>query len=172
MAIDAHAIMSVAISGISVLATSVSGGYFTQKGQKSNWYHCIKPRITPPSIVFPIVWTILYVGLFIAFANVIHEKQTNNIILIGLSLSLNIIWTFLYFAKRYVTLAAVVVYAMILLAIMIVMVAFWSKNKLVAYIVIPYALWLCFAATLNTMSMRRIKVCNVTSEEERKSLHK
>jgi tryptophan-rich sensory protein len=171
MSVDSHAIMSFVVSAVSVLTTSISGTYFTNKGTNTNWYTCIKPDLAPPNITFPIVWTILYVLLFVAFANTIQNKEYLNVILVGISLSLNILWTFLFFARRYVTIAAFIIYTMVLLAIMIVVIAFWKGNKLVGFLVLPYALWLCYAAILNTMSIRRVKTCKVISEEEQKKIH-
>ena len=83
------------ISAAAVATTSIVGGYFTKKTVKSEWYKCIKPRkFTPPNIIFPIVWTVLYFTIFLALADSIREKYTDINILISLSLVLNVAWCY------------------------------------------------------------------------------
>ena len=91
-----------------------------------------QPPFSPPSIVFPIVWTILY-------------------ILIGLSyylqLFINFTWTIIFFTLKlrfiaiiWILILTILVYTLITL--------FIQKYKLSAYLLIPYLIWCLFATYL------------------------
>jgi tryptophan-rich sensory protein len=64
---------STLISAFSIILTSYIGSIFTRKNVNTKWYDCIKPIITPPNYVFPIVWTILYILLFFVFKNILDS---------------------------------------------------------------------------------------------------
>ena len=48
------------------------------KATKSRWYQCIRPSITPPNIVFPVVWTVLYILIAFALAQTFMVRGEEN----------------------------------------------------------------------------------------------
>ena len=59
------------ISSIAIISTAFIGSQFTKSNVNIQWYECIKPNITPPKYIFPIVWTILYILLAIILKNIL-----------------------------------------------------------------------------------------------------
>jgi benzodiazapine receptor len=146
------------ISGCSVIATIVLSSKYTTA--KTEWYKCIKPRnITPPSFVFPIVWSILYFTIFLSFANVIRDKYIIIQLLFVITLVLNVVWCYLYFGKREIAYAFIVILFMILNSIIIVLLALKKKDIHLVKLHIPYLAWICFAALLNGLSIAKVKTC-------------
>jgi translocator protein len=134
----------IAIS--SIVATMVLGSYFTNKNVDTAWYKSIKhPTLTPPSFVFPIVWTTLYVLIAWSFYNALTNRNPTRKVLIALyvaNLTLNVLWCYVFFARQQPRAA---------LAILAVL---WVSTGLIIYyqrawLLILYLLWLSFAMILN-----------------------
>ena len=62
------------LSVISVLLTAVIGTLLIGNRTKESWYLNLKPSFTPPNIVFPIVWTILFIMIAIAMYLSLSKK--------------------------------------------------------------------------------------------------
>lgn len=110
----------------------------------------IKPPLSPPGIVFPIVWTILYIlmgiSYFIATRNDKNDKELEQIYL--LQLLVNFLWPIIFFVlKMYFTAFLWIILLLILVIIMIKELI--KNNKLSGYLQTPYLLWLLFATYLN-----------------------
>lgn len=138
------------------------------KAVNSPWYKCIKPGLTPPNIVFPIVWTFLYICIAIVLAESLEAKTiskqqgTEKVILLSLfvvNLSLNMVWSFLYFGFKKVQYAFLCI--LVLIAVQtVVMVYVWRLlPRYLFYLLVPYTLWLCFAGLLNFLSMKKSEKC-------------
>lgn len=140
------------ISSVAVIFTSLCGSYFTSKSVKSDWYDSMRPSITPPAFVFPIVWTILYILIAIAFGRVISANNWICILLFAINLMLNISWCYLYFYKKSPSIALVHI-IFILLTILNIM--YVANDKIVVYLMIPYLAWVSFATLLNFLSIKR-----------------
>lgn len=109
--------------------------------------------LTPPPVVFSIVWSILYILLGVSAAMVyiapprgIKEQH----LLFGAALVLNFLWTVLFFALG-LRLAAFVVLLLMLAVAVGTVVRFCPLSRTAALLQIPYALWLLFAGYLNLM---------------------
>lgn len=103
-----------------------------------------------PGWVFPIVWSILYILMGISSYLVRDNKKLINIY--KLNLFVNLMWSFIFFTFDLKVLA----FFWILLLIIIVGVMiyeFYKENKLSAYLLIPYLLWLVFASILNLLQI-------------------
>src|SRR3989344_1848197 len=90
---------------IAAYLTAFLGSIFVSSSVNSAWYQSIKPSLTPPNFVFPIVWNILFFLIAIAFyfsiRNSRNEKIRNiNLIAFSLNLFLNFFWSFLYFGIK------------------------------------------------------------------------
>ena len=125
------------------------GSRFTDTG---GWYETVKPGITPPNYIFPIVWTILFILISLSFYFVLISKKgkwkNSAIILFIVNLILNGLWSYLFFGLHNPVFAF---YELILLWITIVFMIYISFEikKLASYLLIPYLLWVSFAGVLN-----------------------
>jgi len=119
----------------------------------SSWYQqIIKPTWSPPSWVFGPVWTFLYVLIAISFGTVFYKVVTKQLALIvALPFVLNLIFNFaftpLQFGLRNNFLAAADI-LLVLATLVWAMVAIYPHAKWIAYIQIPYLLWVAFATVL------------------------
>ena len=110
----------------------------------------IKPIVSPPGIVFPIAWTIIYLLIGISYTLLKEKgevpKETKQ--LYYTQLVFNYLWTFIFFVFRLRLLS--VLWIIILDVLVIVMTyQFYKQNKLSGILLIPYILWLIFATYLN-----------------------
>ena len=110
----------------------------------------IKPILSPPGIIFPIAWTIIYLLIGISYT-LLKEKgevQKETKQLYYSQLLFNYLWTFIFFVFRLRLLS--VLWIIILDVLVIVMTyQFYKQNKLSGILLIPYILWLIFATYLN-----------------------
>lgn len=138
-----HFTRHVAIAVASVLITSSLGAIFTYTGLKDQtWYNQIKHPWTPPSWVFPIVWTILYFMIAYGFFMALQSKQQLVIALYALNLALNTIWCYLYFAAKRDDDAFITIVMLWLTTAAIIL----TQHS---YILVPYIAWLSFATILS-----------------------
>ena len=109
----------------------------------------IKPPFSPSPIVFPLAWSILYLLIGISYYLLKKEKDTKlESIIYYLQLFFNFTWPIIYFVFNFQILS--IIWIIILLFLTIFMTyLFYQKNKLSAYLLIPYILWLIFATYLN-----------------------
>ena len=115
-----------------------------------NYGDMVKPPLSPPSIAFPIVWTILYIlmgiSYFIATKDKEDDKELNQIYL--LQLFVNFLWPIIFFVlKMYFTAFLWIILLVILVGAMIK--ELFNKNKVSGYLQILYFIWLIFAGYLN-----------------------
>lgn len=100
--------------------------------------------------VFPIVWSILYILMGISSYIVRNNKELMSIYKVNLVI--NLLWPIIFFTFNF----KVFGFFWILLLILVVgymMYKFYNKNKISAYLLIPYLLWLIFASILNLMEI-------------------
>lgn len=117
---------------------------------KMDFSHVAQPPLSPPGIVFPIVWTILY--LMIGFSYYLYRKKaTDNVttLLYYLQLSVNLIWPILFFNFRLFFFSIVWIILLIVLVILYFKELYVGNHKISAYLLIPYILWLFLATYLN-----------------------
>ncbi len=109
------------------------------------------PNYAPPSFVFMIVWTILYILMGISSHRIYlcnHPDKKAALILYAIQLFLNVTWPFIFFNYQHYLLA--VIWMLMLLAVLIVMTYnFYKINKEAGYLMIPYLIWTLFALNLN-----------------------
>ena len=109
----------------------------------------IKPEISPPKIVFPIVWTILYIlmGISNYIINKDNKKEVPNLIYY-ISLAINLIWPIIFFnAQEYLISLLIIIILIIFVALTII--EYFKISKIAGYLQIPYIIWLLFALYLN-----------------------
>ena len=138
---------------IFILLSLLTGGLATlvsMDGMKAFQFLPQSP-LTPPPVVFSIVWSILYVLMGVSAA-LIYGVEPRGLkdqhLLDAGTLLLNFLWPVLFFALELRLAALVVLLVMIALAIGTV-VRYRPLNKTAAWLQLPYTLWLCFAFYLN-----------------------
>ena len=111
-----------------------------------------KPPLTPPAVLFPIVWTILYALMGISAARVAAAPasriQNRVLNVFAAQLIVNFFWSLLFFnAQAY---GFALVWLLLLWGLVLWMIVLMGKvDKISALLQIPYLLWLTFATYLN-----------------------
>jgi len=116
------------------------------------WYAGLtKPSFNPPNWLFAPVWTLLFllmgISLFLVWNSKSKSKKIAIYIFFG-QLVLNILWSILFFGMKSPILG---VFEIILLwiAILLTIISFVKISKPAGYLLIPYIIWVSFAAALN-----------------------
>lgn len=137
-------IIALAVGGISALVTNDNMMIYEQIN---------RPSLAPPAIVFPIVWSILFILMGISSA-IVYKKNTDNtrksLIVYGIQLVFNFLWTVIFFNLRAYLFAFIWIFILWLLIIWMIY-EFYKVDKLAAYLQIPYLLWTTFATYLTFM---------------------
>lgn len=136
-----------------VLLGSLSG-WLSNSGYGNDWFDSLeKPFFMPPGWMFGLVWPILYALLGLALALVLAEpaskQRRNALILFFAQLALNFAWSPIFFAAHAIRPALLVIVVMIGLAALAAG-QFRGIRPVAGYLMLPYLLWLCFAAALNS----------------------
>lgn len=134
--------LGVGALGAAVTATSVK-----------TWYATLaKPSFNPPDAVFGPVWTVLYVLMAIAAWRVwrVADRETARgpLALFALQLALNLGWSVIFFGLERIG-PAVAVILMLELAVVATVLAFRPIDRIAAWLLVPYVLWVGFATVLN-----------------------
>ena len=104
-----------------------------------------KPPLSPPGIVFPIVWTILY--LLLGYSSYRVKDDEKSLKLFYINLAINGIWSLVFFNGNFLE-GFILILVMIVLQIFI-LIRFKKIDDVAFYLNIPYLLWLIFAAYLS-----------------------
>ena len=118
-----------------------------------NYYseNLIKPSFAPPNILFPIVWTILYILMgyssYLIYNSVECHKSTC-LLIYGLNLFLNFMWPIIFFNLQ-ARLFAFLFILLLDIVVLFMIYCFYGISKRAAFINIPYFIWLIFATILN-----------------------
>ena len=109
-----------------------------------------KPPLSPPSVVFPIVWTILYILMGISYGILESKGLTDKKVdrIYYLQLAVNALWSIFFFLFKWRLFSFIwIIFLAVLVIIMII--RFYNKNKVAGLLQIPYLLWVIFASYLN-----------------------
>ena len=109
----------------------------------------VKPALTPPAEVFPIVWTALYTLMGISAAMVWNRRENgDDLFIFWMQLLFNYLWCFLFFGFQAYLLSFIWLIVLFLLIVTMIS-SFRSKCRAAALLQIPYAVWTAFAVYLN-----------------------
>jgi translocator protein len=133
------------IGGIASLFTSSS---------VSTWYvTLLKPEFNPPGWIFGPVWTILYLMMGVSMYLVWQKRfAIHALALYFFQLVLNGLWSILFFGLKnpfYAFIEIIILW----FAIVMTAIHFYKIEKMSAYLLLPYLLWVSFAAVLNFFIM-------------------
>lgn len=120
---------------------------------KDNYNIPNQPPLSPPAWVFPVVWTVLYTLMGIASyiicaSNFTREEKNNALTPYVLQLVLNFFWSIIFFNMRQYLFAFVWIIALWVL-ILITIARFRKISVTASNLLIPYIIWVSFAAYLN-----------------------
>lgn len=145
--------LKLVISLIIPLLAGFVGSLFTNPTIKAGWYATlIKPELTPPSWVFPVVWTILFIlmgiALYLVWQKPQHPKFRLASLLFTAQLILNVWWSLLFFYQQrpsWALLEIVPLWFFILFTLL----TFKKIDRRAGWLLLPYILWVTFATYLN-----------------------
>ena len=113
-----------------------------------NYQELNQPPLAPPSIIFPIVWTILYLLMGVSFY--IYKKDNNDETtetIYYLQLVINYFWSIFFFLFKWYLFSIIWIILLDIL-IIILLSRFKKENKISYYLNIPYLIWCLFATYL------------------------
>ncbi len=124
-------------------------------GSIEGWYSTlIKPSFNPPNWIFGPVWTALYLMMGFAFALVWQRyaegglTARRSMIMFTLQFLLNLAWTPIFFGAENLALAFAVI-VVLWIMILLTTICFFQQHRLAGILMVPYLLWVSFAAVLN-----------------------
>lgn len=129
-----------------VFCAAATGGIF----KPGDWYEGLeKPSWTPPNWAFPVVWSILYI-MIIAAGWIVWQRAGLGPVMVlwGLQLVLNGLWSALFFGARRMDIALVDVAALWLSIALFILLA-WPISVTAVLLFVPYLVWVSAAAALN-----------------------
>lgn len=138
-------LIALAVGGASALLTM---------GNMKIYSEIRTPPLSPPSILFPIVWTVLYILMGISAAMIYTDKNFNKkekkeaLVPYASSLIINFTWSIIFFNFRSFFVAFIWLLLLLYLIIKTI-IEYKNINALAAYLQIPYAIWVSFAGYLN-----------------------
>lgn len=142
--------------------TAFLGSVFTSPNVDSDWYNTYKPSLTPPNWVFPVVWNILFllIALSIYFIWMSISKisspeekskaKRRTLEFYAINLVFNIFWSIAFFEMKD-PLVALYCLAVIWLSLFLLIISNHKYSRLSAWLLVPYLLWISFAAVLNIL---------------------
>jgi benzodiazapine receptor len=142
-------IISIAICQIA----GVIGSAFTTPSIPG-WYAALqKPSFNPPNWIFAPVWIFLFTLMGISLYLILKERLDDKNVKIGIliftfQLILNVGWSFLFFVLNNILFAFLEI-TILWFAILLTIYQFWKINKKASYLLIPYLVWVTFAAIIN-----------------------
>lgn len=127
-------------------------GWLTREGSQLYSQTIVKPPLSPPAMVFPIVWGILFVLMGIGAARIYlaepSPERTRGLRIFLLQLAFNFFWSILFF--NFQVFGIVLIWLLILWGLILWMIfTFRQVDPLAAWLQVPYLLWVSFAAYLN-----------------------
>ncbi len=132
------------VGGLSALITA---------GSMDIYSDIVIPPLSPPSWLFPVVWTILYtlmgISLYLVWSSDADTNQKRIAFTIfGIQLFLNFIWSPIFFNMQQYLLAFIVLVLLWLFTLGMIII-FYNISKPAGILQIPYLIWLTFAGYLN-----------------------
>jgi tryptophan-rich sensory protein len=135
---------NIVIIGLTFLIPGIIS--FLIKDSFSTYKELMQPKFSPPTYIFPIAWSILY--LLMSIAAILTKENDKCLKIYYLQLFLNIIWTPIFFLFNNYLLALIDL--LILLGTVLYMTyLFYKENNKTIYLLLPYIIWLSFALYLN-----------------------
>ena len=144
-------VISIVVPILTCFIIGLTASYFQQDAIRE-WYPFLnKPNLTPPNIVFPIAWSIIYLCIGISIGMIYLSGSKNRRLLIQLfciQLFFNFAWSFLFFYLQNPLLGFIDI-LILDICVTIYVIKSYRRNKLSSILFLPYAIWIYFATYLN-----------------------
>jgi len=146
-------IVKLVISIIACQCAGLIGSLFTTPAI-TTWYATLqKPPFTPPNWLFAPAWITLYllmgISAFIIWRRGLDNRWAKQALIVFLiQLVLNALWSIAFFGLES-PLYGVIVIATLWVAILLTILKFFKVSSVAAVLMLPYILWVTFAAVLN-----------------------
>lgn len=153
-----HDLNKLMISLVICLIAGALGSFFTTPAI-STWYvTLIKPSIAPPNWVFFPVWTALFImmgiSLFLVWQKGLQDQHVKTALSIfAIQLILNVLWSAAFFGLRS-PFAGLIEIAILWIFILVMIMKFMRISKIAGLLLIPYIVWVTFAAIINFLIWR------------------
>ena len=137
--------IALAVGGFSALLTA---------GNMDIYSEITQPPLSPPSVLFPIVWTLLYILMGISAAMIFLQKKENpqasqkSFVFYGISLFLNFFWSVIFFNMQ-AFLFSFIWLLLLWVSVLLTILQYRKISPLAAALQVPYLLWITFAGYLN-----------------------
>ena len=141
---------TVIVSEIFAFIFGIGGGIVTYAGM-SRYETMQQPFLSPPSWLFPIVWSVLFLLMGYSAARIYmsgSERLPGAMFVYVLQLTMNFWWCVLFFGFA-LYLFSFVWLLLLCAAVLVMIILFYRIDRLAGLLQIPYLVWLCFAAYLN-----------------------
>ena len=141
--------------GLWILLTEAVGalsGWLTRDGARLYAETIVQPPLSPPAVVFPIVWALLYALMAVGAARVWlappSALRRRGLAVYGLQLAFNFFWSILFFNLRAFGPALLWLAALWGLILWMTLL-FRQTDRIAARLQLPYLAWVAFAGYLN-----------------------
>ncbi|HSD57981.1 MAG TPA: TspO/MBR family protein [Methanotrichaceae archaeon] len=151
--INARELPRLILSIMICQAAGIIGSIFTSSSV-STWYTTLtKPEFTPPGSVISAVWLILFtlmgISLFLIWREGSSRQEVkSSLFIFAAQLIVNVLWSGAFFGLRSPS-AGIIAIAVLWALILLTIVKFWPISRAAALLLVPYILWVSFAAFLN-----------------------
>lgn len=109
-----------------------------------------KPALAPPNILFPIMWTILYILMGVSYG-ILESKNLIDLkskFIYYFQLFVNAMWSIIFFVLKWRLFAFLWIILLDILVVIMIL-DFYKKNRVAGLLQIPYLIWILFASYLN-----------------------
>jgi translocator protein len=141
-------------------SAGIIGSVFTSSSV-STWFTTLNtPEFTPPGWLISAVWIILFtlmgISLFLVWREGLDRSEVKSALYIfSAQLIVNVLWSGAFFGLRS-PLAGIIVIVLLWILILLTIIRFWPISRAAAILLVPYILWVSFAAFLNFTIWRLI----------------
>ena len=141
----------IVVAGLCAFAVAMLGGSITQLGP---WYYSLEqPAWKPPDWAFAPAWTLIFALAAVsgakAWRGLTHPRERAGMVcLFGLNALFNVGWSALFFLAQRPDLALLEV-GLLWSSVLLLIVLLWRPVRTAAWLLVPYMIWVTFAAALN-----------------------
>ncbi len=130
------------------------GAWLQEPGPMSEWYQNLnKAPWTPPGWFFGVAWTTIMICFSIFMANLVKKEQVSGVwTLFAIQFVLNVSWNPMFFSFKQMGIALINIIALTIL-VGYFFFGFRKQMKGLAFLVLPYFVWLLVATTLNAYAL-------------------
>ncbi|MFA5104518.1 MAG: TspO/MBR family protein [Candidatus Margulisiibacteriota bacterium] len=146
-------VVGISVAALICLLAGVIGSVFTYPAIPV-WYAALnKPFFNPPNWIFGPVWTALYIMMGASVYLIWNKRKegieaTKGLVVFAGQLFLNIIWSVVFFGYKDLFFGLLIIIFLWAL-ILICMVQFGKLSRNAMLLLVPYIVWVSFAAILN-----------------------